>query len=77
MFRRTVYRRMLNDLSQRHMGEVALRRRSGLPLSEVRGLLHYLDTEGLLDSREAEPAPPRAGLARLTWPLQAWIRRVG
>lgn len=74
-FRRTVYRRLLSDLSQRHMSEAALRHRSGLSTSDVRSLVHYLETEGLLDEREGQEAP-RAGLiARFAWPLQAWMRR--
>lgn len=74
-FRRTVYRRLLSDLSQRHMSEAALRQRSGLGTADVRALLHYLETEGLLDQRACED-PPRAGLlSRFAWPLQAWMRR--
>lgn len=76
-FRRTVYRRLLSDLSQRHMSEAALRQRSGLSWSDVRTLLHYLQAEGLLDHRECENAPRSGLLARFAWPVQAWMRRSG
>lgn len=76
-FRRTVYRRLLSDLSQRHMSETALRQRSGLGSSDIRALLNYLEAEGLLDHRECEEAPRAGLLARFAWPLQAWMRRSG
>ena len=74
-FRRTVYRRLLSDLSQRHMSEAALRQRSGLGSSDVRALLNYLETEGLLDEREVQDIPRPGLLARFVWPIQAWMRR--
>ena len=76
-FRRTVYRRLLCALSQRHMPESELRQRSGLGAHEVRSLLNYLQGEDLLDCRLAAPAAPRGGLWRLTWPIHAWMRRPG
>jgi hypothetical protein len=77
IFRRTVYRRLLSDLSQRHMSEMALRQRSGLSSADLRSLVNYLKTEGLLDEREGQEVP-RAGLiARFAWPIQAWMRRLG
>jgi len=44
-----------------------------LPSADVHALMHYLQTEDLLDSRDG-PAP-KGGLARFTLPLQAWMRR--
>jgi predicted DNA-binding ArsR family transcriptional regulator len=76
-FRRTVYRRLLSDLSQRHMSVAALRQRSGLSTSDVRSLMHYLETEGLLDEREVQEVPQAGLMARFAWPLPAWMRRSG
>ena len=73
-YRRTGFRRLLNDLSQRHMPECDLRQSSGLSSQEVRSLLAYLDERDLLEVREA------AGLARARWwspkPLLSWVRRM-
>lgn len=75
-FRRTSYRRLLSDLSQRHMSESDLRQRSGLGRSDVRALLDYLNAEELLDHREAQDAPLPSLLSRFSSPLQAWVRRL-
>lgn len=74
-FRKTVYRRLLSDLSQRYMSEAAMRHRCGLATSDVRALLHHLDAEGLLYEREAEPTPRMGLFARFAWPLQNLMRR--
>jgi len=68
---RTAYRRMLSDMSQRHMSVAELCSRSGLPRSAVLGFLGLLATRGLLVSREA---------SRMNWPLslrplREWVRR--
>lgn len=68
-FRRTGYRRLLSELSQRHVGESTLMRRDGLRPAEVRALLQFLSQRDLLDVREAAPA------AR-GWMLPAWWRRL-
>ncbi len=68
-FRRTGYRRLLSELSQRHIGESALMRRHGLRPGEVRALLQFLSQRDLLDVREAAPA------ARFSI-LPAWWRRL-
>lgn len=69
-FRRTGYRRLLSDLSQRHMSEALLMKRDGLKPAEVRSLLQFLARLDLLDTRDAEPASK--------WPpaLAGWLRRL-
>jgi DNA-binding IclR family transcriptional regulator len=68
---RTAYRRMLSDMSQRHMSVAELCARSGLSRSAVVGFIDQLAARGLLLSRDA---------ARLHWPislrpLRDWMRR--
>lgn len=68
---RTAYRRMLSDMSQRHMSVAELCARSGLSRSAVTGFLEQLGARGLLLTRDA---------ARLHWPislrpLRDWVRR--
>jgi hypothetical protein len=68
---RTAYRRMLSDMSQRHLSVAELCARSGLSRSTVAGFLEQLDARGLLLSRDAVP---------LRWPislrpLRDWVRR--
>lgn len=68
---RTAYRRMLSDMSQRHMSVADLCARSGLSRSAVVGFLEQLTSRGLLLTRDA---------ARLPWaislrPLREWMRR--
>lgn len=68
---RTAYRRMLSDMSQRHMSVAELCARSGLSRSAVTGFLEQLAARGLLLTRDA---------ARLHWPislrpLRDWVRR--
>ncbi len=75
-FRRMAFRRLLSDLSQRHMSEQELRGASGLSGSDVRALLSHLDQEGLLDTRVAPDAPAASrGWMRLTAPLQQLLLR--
>lgn len=68
---RTAYRRMLSDMSQRHMSVAELCARSGLSKAAVVGFLEQLSARGLLLTRDA---------ARLHWPLSLrplrdWVRR--
>ena len=75
-FRRMAYRRLLSDLSQRHVSEQELRTTCGLPGSDVRALLSHLDQEGLLDTRDAPDATPASrGWMRFTAPLQQLLLR--
>lgn len=68
---RTAYRRMLSDMSQRHMSVAELCARSGLSRAVVTGFLDQLAARGLVITRDA---------ARLHWPLslrplREWMRR--
>jgi hypothetical protein len=69
-FRRTGFRRLLSELSQRHMSEAMLMKRDGLKPADVRALLAYLDQLGLLETRQAAPA---AGWRPA---LTGWLRRL-
>lgn len=70
-FRRTGFRRLLSDLSQRHLCESALLKREGVKPAEVRALLKFLARCGVLEVRQAEPVPSK-------WrpDLAAWLRRL-
>lgn len=81
-FRRMGHRRVLNQLSQRHVGEGELTRESGLPPQDLHLLLTHLTGHGLLDVRDAPPPARRArtegGWIRWVWSLQLWrARRAG
>ena len=54
-FRRVGFRRLLSDLSQRHMSESMLLKRDGVKPSEVRALLQLLAQRGVLEVRQAVP----------------------
>lgn len=72
-FRKTAFRRMVSELSQRHVTESHLQKCSGLGAQEVSGLLTYLATADMLDVRTAEPEKPkRWGMGGL---FQAWSGR--
>lgn len=72
-FRRTGFRRLLCELSQRHMSEAMLTKRDGIKPAEVRALLQFLAKLDLLDVREAAPAgkwrPSLSGFS-------GWLRRL-
>jgi hypothetical protein len=75
-FRRMACRRLLSELSQRHVSEPELRSSCGLSSGDVRALLSHLDQEGLLDTREApDTAPSSRGWMRFTAPLQQLLLR--
>ena len=63
-YHRTVYRRMLSDMSHRYMSLNALVMASGAGKAEVRQFLDMLADNGLLLERMEEPAPPAGFLAR-------------
>ncbi|MBN8486176.1 MAG: hypothetical protein J0M20_00375 [Burkholderiales bacterium] len=80
--RRMGHRRVLNQLSQRHVGEPELLRESGLPLQDLRQLLGHLARHGWLDERDRPISEVRgrteAVWLRWVWPLQQWrARRAG
>ena len=73
-FRRTGFRRLLSELSQRHISEATLLKRDGIKPAEVRSLLQFLAKLDLLDVREAVPAhskwrPSLSGFS-------GWLRRL-
>jgi len=69
-FRRTPFRRLLSDMSQRHLSESTLVRRDGVKAAEVRALLQFLASRKVLDVREAD--------ARRGWRpmIASWLRRL-
>ena len=70
-YHRTAHRRMLSDLSHRHLTLSQLVERSGLRRQEVRLFIEMLDGRGLLLSRERSAA---AVLLETLRPLR-WLRR--
>lgn len=70
-YERTAYRRMLSDMSQRHVTLAQLRARSGLPRHEVLEFINLLADRGLIVQRDAVRLPLPISLA----PLGHWLRR--
>lgn len=67
-FKRTAHRRVLSDMSQRHMSIAQLAEVSGLKKSELKSLLEMLDTRGVLDERDSSaPDSFLDSLGRLGW----------
>jgi len=66
-FRRTAYRRMVSELSQRHVSEAHLTKCSGATAQDVRDLLDHLAESQILDSREAVPEEPKGWRAGKPW----------
>ena len=54
-YHRTVYRRMLSDMSHRYMSMQQLGLSSGASKVEVRAFIQMLDERGLLHQQEGEP----------------------
>ena len=71
-FDRIAYRRMLSDLSHRHMTLAQLSDCSGLRRHDVRAFLEMLEARHLLAEREAAVADSLFGSLR---PLGGWLRR--
>jgi hypothetical protein len=72
-YHRTVYRRMLSDLSHRYMSLSALVVSSGASKLEVRQFLQMLDSKGLLVDREDESDSFFDTTIR---PMGDWLRTV-
>jgi hypothetical protein len=70
-FRRMGFRRLLSEMSQRHLSEAALFKRDGVKPSEVRALLQFLGQRGLLDVRESATPGSRWRPA-----IASWLRRL-
>ena len=68
---RMAYRRMLSDMSQRHVTLAQLRTRSGLPRHEVVEFIAMLAERGLVVERDAVRMALPISLA----PLAHWLRR--
>lgn len=66
-YHRIAYRRMLSDLSQRHLSVQQLVNSSGLTRLEVRAFLNLLGERGLLSERDM----PRIGRGA----FGRWLRR--
>jgi hypothetical protein len=63
---RTAFRRMLNDMSHRHVSVAQLKQISGLRRHDVRSFVKMLDRRGLLETRD------RASGTHLI----SWLRQV-
>lgn len=70
-YHRTVYRRMLSDMSHRHMSVQQLVLSSGASKLDVRMFLQMLGERGLLSEREGEPDSIFDSLR----PIGEWFRR--
>ena len=70
-YHRTVFRRMLSDMSHRYMTLGALVLSSGASKLEVRNFLQMLDEKGLLLERETEADSFLDSLR----PVGEWVRR--
>jgi len=71
-FDKIAYRRMLSDMSHRHVSVAQLVDTSGLRRSEVRQFLEMLGAEHLLSEREGVAPDSLFGSLR---PLGGWLRR--
>ena len=71
-FDKIAYRRMLSDMSHRHMTLAQLVECSGIRRHEVRGFIEMLESRGLIAEREAAVPDSLFGSLR---PLGGWLRR--
>jgi hypothetical protein len=71
-FDRIAYRRMLSDMSHRHMTLSQLIECSGIRRHEVRSFIEMLETRGLIAQREGVVPDSLFGSLR---PLGGWLRR--
>jgi predicted ArsR family transcriptional regulator len=69
---RIAYRRMLSDMSHRHVTLAQLGESSGVRRQEVRAFIEMLEADGLLVQREAPAADSFFDTLR---PLGGWFRR--
>ncbi len=75
-FDKVVFRRMLSDLSHRHLTFVELVKESGLRRQEVRTFLDMLQGHGLLEEREcSRDFSPTEGLLETFRQTPDWLRR--
>ena len=71
-FDRIAFRRMLSDMSHRHMTLSQLVDASGVRRQEVRVFIEMLDAKGLIAERDATSPDSLFGSLR---PLGGWLRR--
>jgi hypothetical protein len=71
-FDRTAFRRMLSDMSHRHMSLAQLVGASGVRRQEVRDFIEMLDSRGMLSQRDSVVPDSLFGSLR---PLGGWLRR--
>jgi hypothetical protein len=71
-FDKIAYRRMLSDMSHRHMTVAQLTECSGIRRHEVRSFIEMLESRGLIAEREAATPDSLFGSLR---PLGGWLRR--
>lgn len=71
-FDRIAYRRMLSDMSHRHMSVGQLVESSGIRRHEVRAFLDMLESRQLIAEREGPASDSLFGSLR---PLGGWLRR--
>ena len=71
-FDRIAYRRMLSDMSHRHVTLAQLAETSGIRRQDVRSFLDMLGAAGLIAEREASAPDSLFGSLR---PLGGWLRR--
>jgi hypothetical protein len=73
-FDRTAYRRMLSDMSHRHMTLEQLASIAGVKRQEVQLFIDALEAQGLLEEREFDE-PHADSVFDSLRPLGGWIRR--
>jgi hypothetical protein len=71
-FDRTAFRRMLSDMSHRHMSLTQLVGASGIRRQEVRQFIEMLDARGMISQRDSLVPDSLFGSLR---PLGGWLRR--
>jgi Sulfolobus plasmid regulatory protein len=71
-FDRIAYRRMLSDMSHRHVTLAQLAEASGIRRQEVRSFLDMLESRGLIAQRDAAAPDSLFGSLR---PLGGWLRK--
>lgn len=71
-YQRTAYRRMLSDMSLRHVSLAHLVDASGLRRQEVRDFVDMLSARGLVEARHRRVAGSMFGSLK---PLGRWLRR--
>jgi hypothetical protein len=71
-FDRIAYRRMLSDMSHRHLTLAQLCEASGIRRQEVRSFLDMLEARGMIAQRDAAASDSLFGSLR---PLGGWLRK--